>query len=204
VFDGQLNILMKVTILNQEHNIKLYDWSHAIDQSHNTEICRVTDQLIASGDVTALGNPLYTTNGDPFEDRPEEIWKIMKETFHTSCADYIGRPFKVCSTQSRVTRMSYDPDVDAIELWHNHTLEPIDSLGITGVWFVHAPDELILTNRTGTEFAFNWPDMSETVFIGPYNLSWIIFPNYLWHAPGELHLTLPRYVMSADLEYMLL
>jgi hypothetical protein len=196
---------MQVKVLNQTHNIKLYDWSHTIDQSHNNEIVRVTDGLISSGDVAKLGNPLYTTNGDPFEDRSEEIWKIMKETFHDSCADYIGQPYSILSTQSRVVSLAQDPDVDSSEFWHNHAEDDQRTTpGVTGVWYVHIPEELRKTGKSGTEFAFNWPDRTDTVFIGPYNLSWILFPNNLWHSPGNLHPTLSRYALSADLEYMLL
>jgi hypothetical protein len=194
---------MKVTVLNQEHNIKLYDWSDVITEQHNKEICKTAQAMFDNGEYREE-YPMYTTSGDPFEDKPDEIWKTMKHTFHASCADYIGRPFKVQSTQSRVTSMMYDPEIDYTEMWHDHSLEEDTGLAITGVWFLSAPEELIETGRAGTEFAYNWPDISETSFVGPYKLSWVIFPNYLWHAPGQLHATVPRFVLSADIEYMLL
>jgi hypothetical protein len=216
---------MKVTILNQEHNIKLYDWSDVITEQHNKDVCKLAQIMFNNGEHEKE-DPLFRSVGNPFEDKPDETWKIMKHTFHASCADYIGKPYKILATQSRVTSMSQqscintNPDaadldfdetvpldelgIGYTDMWHDHVLE--DSIGsaVTGVWFLGAPEELIATGRAGTKFAFNWPDVSDVSFIGPHMLSWIIFPNTLWHAPGDLHATLPRFILSADLEYMLL
>jgi hypothetical protein len=196
---------MQIQILDPVNNIKLYNFSSVVTQQHNDEICKVTDKLIDRGEYIKEDHPLYHITGDPFEDRLDEIWKVMKNTFHECCREYIGQPYKILSTQSRVTRMIYDPETDYTEMWHDHIQDDkLDGLSLSAIWYTNIPDELRQTGKAGTEFAFDWPNTDNTVFLGPYDFSWILFPNTLMHRPGVLHSSLPRYVMSADLQYMLL
>ena len=106
---------MKVTILDSEHNIKLYDWSDVITEDHNRQIVEETNRLLSLGHYIQEDHPRYHISGDPFEDQPAEIWQVMKNTFHESCRDYIGKPYTILSTQSRVTRMVYDKEIDYTE-----------------------------------------------------------------------------------------
>lgn len=193
---------MKVTILDSKHNIKLYDWSDVVTEDHNRQIVEETNRLISAGHYIQEDHPRYHISGDPFEDQPAEIWQVMKKTFHESCREYIGQPYTILSTQSRVTRMVYDKEIDYTEMWHDHVADNrLEGRSLSAIWFVNIPEELRKTGRSGTEFALNWPSTDETVFLGPYNLSWIMFPNTLMHRPGDLHPTLERFVMSADLQY---
>lgn len=193
---------MKVKILDPVHNIKLYDWSEEITKDHICRIVDATETLISQGHYRTDDHPRYHISGDPFEDQTDEIWKIMRNTFHESCKDYIGGSYQILSTQSRVTKMIFDPEIDYTEMWHDHVQDDkMDGTSLSAIWYVQIPDELEKTGKAGTEFAFHWPDTTNTVFLGPYNFSWIVFPNTLVHRPGELHKTLPRFVMSADLQY---
>lgn len=193
---------MQVSILNTEHNIKLYDWSDTISEQHNNEICSVTKLMFENGEYRKDDHPLYTTLGNPFVDRPEEIWSIMRETFLASCKHYIGSEYNIVSTQSRVTMMREDSSIDNEEMWHDHINDTnLNSKNLAGIWFVNVPNELAVTGKAGTEFAYDWPNTSSTVYHGPVSLSWLIFPSTLQHRPGLLHSSLYRFVMSADLEY---
>jgi hypothetical protein len=183
----------------------MYDWSDEISEQDNMEICRVTQSMFERGEYRTDDHPLYTTVGNPFEDRQDAIWAKMRRTFLLSCQHYIGKEFSVVTTQSRVTMMRQDPSIDDDEMWHDHINDTnLNSKNLAGIWFVNVPPELEATGQAGTEFAYNWPDTSNTVYHGPCNLSWLIFPSTLQHRPGKLHDSLYRFVMSADLEYTLL
>jgi hypothetical protein len=70
--------------------------------------------------------------------------------------------------------MIYDPEIDYTEMWHDHIQDDkLDGLSLSAIWYTNIPDELRQTGRSGTEFAFDWPDTDNTVF-----LDLTIFPGY--------------------------
>jgi hypothetical protein len=91
---------------------------------------------------------------------------------------------------------------DREKLWHNHwhPTRP-DAKVLSGIWYLHIPDDVKDRDYCGTEMAPNGLDSDEKLFVRPSDGHWLIYPGDKWHRPGIVQSNQYRFVLAADVEY---
>lgn len=191
---------MTIIIDNNEY-IDLYDFSSLITDADNEQIKTVTKGIIDSGNYFQ-NSPKFQTKENLFA-RPEPVWLKMRQSFIYSCFMFLGKEVRIKNIMSWVFMTSTQNTEDRDNLWHNHHISDNDGTTdtLSGLWYVHIPNDVTDPELTGTEFAFNYPNFNDTVFLRPKNLTWAVYPSKLWHRPGITDSSDYRFVFAADMEY---
>lgn len=189
-------------IVTSNEYIDQYDFSSLITKEDNQQIQDITKKIIDSGDYFT-NSPKFQTKQNLFA-RPEAVWLKMRQSFIYSCFMFLKREVRIKNIMSWVFMTSAKDVENRDRLWHNHHIS--DNNGTTGtlsgLWYVYIP----LTSNpelTGTEFAMDWPEMKDTFFFKPNELTWNIYPSKIWHRPGITDSDEYRFVFAADMEYYL-
>jgi hypothetical protein len=115
---------------------------------------------------------------------------------------YLGREVKITNTMAWSFMTNLSTAEDRNKLWHHHHHKPESNM-LSGIYYLHIPDDVKDRDYCGTEFAPNGLDDSDRYFVRPCDFSWIIYPSNLWHRPGITQSDKYRYVLAADLEYII-
>ena len=191
-----------MTVIEKNEYIELYNWSTLISADDNSEIQRISKEIIDSGNYFT-NSPKYQTKENLFS-RPEFVWLKMRQSFIYSCFMFLGREVRINNIMSWVFMTSAKDAEDRNLLWHNHHVS--DNNGATdtvsGIWYVHIPTTSN-PDLTGTEFSLNPPTFDDSFFLKPNNLTWHIYPSKIWHRPGITDSDEYRFVFAADMEYFI-
>ena len=191
-----------MTVIEKNEYIELYNWSTLISADDNSEIQRISKEIIDSGNYFT-NSPKYQTKENLFS-RPEFVWLKMRQSFIYSCFMFLGREVRINNIMSWVFMTSARDAEDRNLLWHNHHVS--DNNGATdtvsGIWYVHIPTTSN-PDLTGTEFSLNPPTFDDSFFLKPNNLTWHIYPSKIWHRPGITDSDEYRFVFAADMEYFI-
>jgi len=177
--------------------VKSYDYSSLITAADNSTAISTIKSIIASGN--------YFKNSPPFQTqenlfgRSEDIWLKYRMTFLTSVFLYLGREHRVSNMQawSFMTNLSTVQDRDAY--WHHHDKHSGHSL--SGIMYLHIPDDVADLSTCGTELAPNGPESEGKFFIQPSYYTWNIYPSATWHRPGIVQSDQYRFILAADIDY---
>jgi hypothetical protein len=189
------------TIIEKNEYIDLYDFSSLISSQDNDEIKAITKNIIGSGHYFK-NSPKFQTQENLFA-RPELVWLKMRQSFIYSCFMFLNKEVRIKNIMSWVFMTNNDTAEDRNTLWHNHHVD--DNNGTTGtlsgLWYVYIPVDVANPDMTGTEFAMDYPNFDNTVYLKPKNLTWAVYPSKLWHRPGITDSSDYRFVFAADMEY---
>ena len=73
---------------------------------------------------------------------------------------------------------------------------------LSGVFYLHIPDDVDNRDYCGTEMAPDGPKSDNKFFVRPTNGNWIVYPSDKWHRPGIVQSNQYRFILAADVEYL--
>jgi hypothetical protein len=189
------------TIIDSNEVFKKFDFSSLITKDTDQEACRIIKQIIDSGNYYT-NSPRYQTKENIFV-RQESVWLKYRMSFLFSVFMYLGHEAKVFNMQAWSFMTNLEGAEDRNNLWHHHwhPKHP-DSKMLSGIWYLHIPNDVTDYDTCGTEMAPNGPDKEGNYFVKPTEGSWLIYPSSEWHRPGIVQSNQYRYVLAADVEYL--
>jgi hypothetical protein len=188
-------------IIDTNEYIEKYNFGNLITAEDNKEIMRISKDLIDAGQYFT-NSPKYQTKANLFA-RPEPVWLKMRQSFIYSCFMFLGKEVRIKGINSWVYMTKYGDDVDRKQLWHHHHYD-LNHGKVSGIWYVHLPEDVGDINLAGTEFALDGVEGENKVFVTPAEYTWVVYPSKLWHRPGPTtNKENYRFVFAADLEYFL-
>ena len=116
---------------------------------------------------------------------------------------YLGREVKVSNMMawSYMTNLTTHENRD--NLWHEHWHpQNPDAKMLSGVWYLHIPEDVRDRDYCGTEMAPNGPEKDGKFFVKPTDGHWLMYPSDQWHRPGIPQSDRYRFVLAADVEYL--
>lgn len=187
-------------VIDENDLVKKYDFSSIITESENQEACKIITKIIESGNYFT-NSPRFQTKENIFA-RSEEIWLKYRMSFLMSVFLYLGKEVRVANMMawSFMTNLSTAENRD--DLWHHHwhPSKP-DAKMLSGVYYLHIPNDVKDRDYCGTEIAPQGPEKEEKYFIKPQNYTWIVYPSGVWHRPGIVQSNNYRFVLAVDVEY---
>jgi hypothetical protein len=72
---------------------------------------------------------------------------------------------------------------------------------MSGVLYLHIPEDVNDRDYCGTEMAPNGPNGEGKFFIRPSDFTWVVYPSNVYHRPGIVQSKDYRFVLAADVEY---
>lgn len=189
-----------MNIVDKSEYIETYDFSKLITAEDNQEIMRVSKEIIDSG-LYFANSPKYQTKENLFG-RQEPVWLKMRQSFIYSCFMFLGKEVRIKGINSWVFMTKHSDEGDRDQLWHQHHYD-LEHGKISGIWYVHIPKDVTNPELTGTEFAADGFDRSNTIFVKPKEFTWHVYPSKMWHRPGITDSDEHRFVFAADMEYYL-
>jgi hypothetical protein len=185
------------TVIDSNEFCRKYDYSSLISATENESAINIIKSIIDSGNYFT-NSPPYQTKENLFA-RPEAVWLQYRMTFLTSVFLYLGNEHRVSNMMawSFMTNTATQEDRDTY--WHHHDKHSGKSL--SGIMYLHIPDDVADFDTCGTEIAPNGPDGPDKFFIRPSYYTWLIYPSATWHRPGIAQSEQYRFILAADIDY---
>lgn len=187
-----------IPVIDQNEIFKKYDFSSLITVNDNREACAIVHDIIKSGNYFT-NSPKYQTKENIFA-RSEAVWLKYRMSFLFSVFMYLGREVKVSEMMAWSFMTNLDTVEDREKYWHHHHHKK-DRKMISGVFYLHIPDDVKDLDYCGTEMAPLGLESEERLFVRPSPFSWLIYPSGIWHRPGIVQSSQYRFVLAADVEY---
>jgi len=177
--------------------IESFDFSTIITQQDHDNCMTDIRQLVADGKYFT-NSPLYQTNVNLFA-QPGEHWIKFKFSYIMSCFMYLKNEVKIDQIQSW-SYMTTDSIKEARDaLWHHHQYGSERTL--SGIYYLHIPDDVTDMSTCGTEFALYGPEQPDR-WTGPVKqFNWLIYPGKTWHRPCPPQSMKERFVIAADMVF---
>lgn len=172
-----------------------YDWNLLISADSRSRMKNTVDQVINQGHYWT-NSPPYQTNINVFG-LPGEDWNNLKMSFIWSAFAYMRQERQIKTIKSWAYKTNIDTQEDRDTYWHQHLRDK--SIVLSGVFYLHLPNNAIILDKSGTELAETDPK-SSTIYCPAKLGHWIIFPGKTWHRPGILTSKDWRYIVAADME----
>jgi hypothetical protein len=186
-----------MTLLYQNgwETVENFDFSSLITAEDQQLAMQDIEQVIANGNYFK-NSPPYQTNINIFN-HPGEHWLKFRMSFTFSCFMYLKKEVKIDQIQSWSFMTSNATVENRDDLWHTHQYGTERAL--SGIWYLHIPDDVEDLTQCGTEFAVNGVDHPERWVSEPHSFSWIIYPGKLWHRPMPPQSSKNRFIIAADM-----
>lgn len=165
------------------------------------------DQMLAIADTETLikngryqkNNPLYQTDYENIFNLIGSHWAKLKYSYLASCFAYLGHEPFILKMNSWCYMTNDQIEEDRNKLWHKHQSD--NQRMLTGIYYLHIPDDVSDITTCGTEFALDGLDGTNkwASTVRPYH--WLIFPGETWHRPCPPQSAKYRFVLAADLVY---
>ncbi len=190
-----------LSVIDQNQTFRKFDFSSLIREEDNREACEIIKNIIASGNYFT-NSPKFQTKENIFS-RPEPVWLKYRMSFLFSVFMYLGREVKVSNMMAWSFMTNLEGAENREKLWHNHwhPTNP-DAKMISGVWYLHIPDDVKDRDYCGTEMAPNGVNNDGKFYIKPTLGSWLVYPSDQWHRPGIVQSNQYRFILAADIEYI--
>ena len=188
-------------VIDQNSVFRKFDFSSIITPRDNQEAIGIIKNIIAEGNYFT-NSPKYQTKENIFG-RPEPVWLKYRMSFLFSVFMYLGREVKVNNMMSWSFMTNLQGAENRDNLWHHHwhpTHEGAKML--SGILYLHIPDDVKDYDYCGTEMAPNGPDGDGKLFVRPAEYTWLIYPSDQWHRPGIVQSNQYRFILAADIEYI--
>lgn len=190
------------TIIDQNETFKKYDFGSLITDSDNQTACKIIKEIIESGNYYT-NSPRFQTKENIFN-RSEGVWLKYRMSFLFSVFMYLGREAKVFNMQAWSFMTNLEGAENRENLWHHHWHpKQSDSKMLSGIWYLDIPKDVADKDTTGTEMAPNGPEGTGKFYVRPTDYNWLIYPSDQWHRPGIVQSNQYRFILAADVEYIL-
>jgi hypothetical protein len=189
------------TVIDQNETFKKFDFSSVIGSDDNHEAIGIIKNIIADGNYFT-NSPKFQTKENIFA-RPENVWLKYRMSFLFSVFMYLGREAKVGNMMAWSFMTNLQGAENRENLWHHHwhPKNP-NSKMLSGIFYLHIPEDVKDRDYCGTEMAPNGPDGEGKLFVTPTDYSWLVYPSDQWHRPGIVQSDKFRYILAADVEYV--
>ena len=157
-------------IIDQNDLCRRYDYSSLISAADTESAIGIIKNIIDSGNYFK-NSPPYQTNENLFG-RPESVWLKYRMTFLTSVFLYLGREARVSNMQAWSFMTNLSTVEDRNKYWHHHNKHSGQSM--SGIMYLHIPDDVADLDTCGTEIAHNGPESDGKLFVRPSYFSWLI------------------------------
>lgn len=189
------------TIIDQNQTFKKYNFSSLITDSDNQTACKIIKEIIESGNYYT-NSPRFQTKENIFN-RSESVWLKYRMSFLFSVFMYLGREAKVFNMQAWSFMTNLEGAEDRNNLWHHHWHpKQANSKMLSGIWYLDIPNDIIDRDTAGTEMAPNGPEGTGRFYVRPTDYNWLIYPSDQWHRPGIVQSNQYRFILAADVEYL--
>jgi hypothetical protein len=189
-----------ISVIDQNDTFKKFDFSSVISRQDNNTAIGIIKEIIAAGDYFT-NSPKYQTRENIFA-RPEDVWLKYRMSFLFSVFMYLGREVKVSNMMAWSFMTNLESAEDREKLWHHHWHPSTpDAKMLSGVFYLHIPNDVKDRDYCGTEMAPTGPTNEDKFFVRPTDFSWLIYPSNQWHRPGIVQSNNYRFVLAADIEY---
>lgn len=175
-----------------------FDWNNLIDEGARDRMCADVKNLIDSGKYWT-NSPKFQTNINVFGIDKED-WINLKMSFIWSCFAYMKQEVQIKQIQSWSFMTSLKSAEDRDILWHHHNHNDATKT-VSGVYYMHLPEDVADKESAGTELAPNGVDADGKFFCEWRTGHWMIYPGKIWHRPGILQSHKDRYIVAADMEF---
>lgn len=189
-------------VINENAVFRKFDFGSVITEQDNQTACDVIKSIIADGNYFT-NSPKFQTKENIFA-RQEAVWLKYRMSFLMSVFLYLGREVKV----SNMMAWSYMTNLEGAEnrdnLWHHHwhPSSP-EAKMMSGVFYLHIPEDVQDHDYCGTEMAPNGPQGDGKIFVRPEQGKWLVYPSNQWHRPGIVQSKQYRFILAVDVEYYL-
>jgi len=189
------------TVIDQNSVFRKYNFSSVISKEDNTEAISVVKKIVGDGNYFT-NSPKFQTKENIFA-RPEPVWLKYRMSFLMSVFMYLGREVKVNNMMAWSFMTNLQGAEDRENLWHHHW-HPTHSEAkmLSGVYYLHIPDDVKDYDYCGTEMAPNGAEQDGKFFVRPAEYTWLIYPSDQWHRPGIVQSNQYRFILAADIEYV--
>lgn len=188
-------------VINQNSTFKKFNFSSLINKKDDQKICEIIEKIIKDGNYFT-NSPRFQTKENLFG-RPEEIWLKYRISFLFSVFMYLEKEVKVSNMMAWSYMTNLETHEDRDKLWHNHWHPQNPSAKMmSGIWYLHIPEDVKDRDYCGTEMAPNGPDKEGEFFVTPTDGSWLVYPSDQWHRPGIPQSNQFRFILAADVEYL--
>lgn len=189
------------TIIDQNNLIQKFNFLNIITEDDNQEACGIIKSIIESGNYFT-NSPKFQTKENIFA-RSEPVWLKYRMSFLFSVFMYLGREVRVSNMMAWSFMTNLEGAENRENLWHHHW-HPTNSNAkmMSGIWYLHIPDDVTNRDYCGTEMAPDGVDSNNKYYIRPKNGHWLIYPSNIWHRPGIVQSNQYRFVLAADVEYI--
>lgn len=187
-------------VIDQNELCKKFDFSSVITQNDVDDTIGIIKTIIADGNYFT-NSPKFQTKENLFA-RSESVWLKWRMSFMFSVFMYLGREAKVSNAMAWSFMTNLQGAEDREILWHNHwhPQNPNSSM-MSGIFYLHIPDDVKDLDYCGTEIAPEGPKVDNKFFVKPTMGHWLIYPSNLWHRPGIVQSNQYRFILAADIEY---
>jgi hypothetical protein len=186
-------------IVDQNDLCRTYDFSSIITSADNDTAISTIKSIIDNGQYFK-NSPPYQTQQNLFQ-LSDPVWLKYRMSFLMSVFMYIGREVKVSNMQAWSFMTNLSTVEDREKYWHNHDKHSGQSM--SGIMYLHIPDDVKDWDTCGTEIAPNGPVGSGKFFIRPKYFTWVIYPSTIWHRPGIVQSDQYRFILAADVDFIL-
>ena len=190
------------TVIDRNDTFRKFDFSSTISKEDNTTAIGIIQNIIADGNYFK-NSPKYQTQENIFA-RPEAVWLKYRMSFLFSVFMYLGREVKVNNMMAWSFMTNLEGAEDRETLWHNHwhPTNPNAKM-LSGIFYLHIPEDVKDRDYCGTEMAPNGPKSDGKFFVRPSDYNWLLYPSNQWHRPGVVQSDNYRFILAADVEYLL-
>ena len=189
-------------VIKENAVFRKFDFSSVITEQDNQEACNIIRSIIDSGNYFT-NSPKYQTKENIFA-RPEPVWLKYRMSFLFSVFMYLGREVKVSNMMAWSYMTNLEGAEDRDKLWHDHWHPSrTDARMLSGIWYLHIPEDVQDRDYCGTEMAPNGPEGDGKFFIRPEDYKWLVYPSDKYHRPGIVQSNQYRFILAVDVEYYL-
>lgn len=187
-------------IIDQNDVVKKFNFESLINESDDQTACNIIKDIVDAGNYYT-NSPRYQTKENLFI-RQEQVWLKYRMSFLFSVFLYLQREVKVFNMQAWSFMTNLEGAEERDNLWHHHwhPKHP-DGKILSGIWYLHIPDDVYDINTCGTEIAPINPEEQGKYYVTPTKGNWLIYPGETWHRPGIVQSDQYRFVLAADVEY---
>jgi hypothetical protein len=190
------------SVIDQNEVFRKFDFGSVITKQDNETAVGIIRDIVADGNYFT-NSPRYQTKENIFK-RQEAVWLKYRMSFLFSVFMYLGREVKVSEMMAWSYMTNLEGAEDRNKLWHNHWHPSTpDARMMSGVFYLHIPEDVKDRDYCGTEMAPNGPDGDGKFFVRPEEFKWLIYPSNQWHRPGIVQSNNYRFILAGDVEYYL-
>jgi hypothetical protein len=187
-------------VIDQNYTFRKFDFSSIITSQDNQDAIDIIRQIVADGNYFQ-NSPKYQTQENIFS-RPEAVWLKYRMSFLFSVFMYLGREVRVSNMMAWSFMTNLEGAEDREKLWHHHWHpQNPDSKMLSGIFYLHIPEDVENKEIAGTEMAPNGPANDGKLYVRPTDYNWLIYPSDRWHRPGVVQSNDYRFIIAVDVEY---